>query len=133
MALRFSGYPSQRPLPPADEQALQNGWALLGPDLTAAIGPWGASFAANITSDATGIGNWTEAQFIKAIREGKSKGLDGARSLLPPMPWQNFKKLNDEDLKSIYAYLKTTTPVKNVVPAPIPLTNIKFKREVRKV
>ena len=133
MALRFSGYPSQRPLPPANEEAIKSGWALFGPDLTASIGPWGASFAANITSDATGIGNWTEAQFVKAIREGKSKGLDGTRPLLPPMPWQNFKKLNDEDLRSIYAYLKTTTPVKNIVPSPIPLKDIKFKREVRKV
>src|SRR3954470_5248953 len=133
MALRFSGYPAQRPMPPANEDALKSGWALFGPDLTASIGPWGASFAANITSDATGIGNWTEAQFVKAIREGKLKGLDGSRPLLPPMPWQNFRKMNDEDLKSIYAYLKTTNPVKNIVPSPIPLKDIKFKREVRKV
>ena len=133
MALRFSGYPAQRPLPPANEETLKNGWTLFGPDLTCSIGPWGASFAANITSDATGIGNWTEAQFMKAIRDGKSKGLDGARPLLPPMPWQNFRKLNDDDIKSIYAYLKTTPPVKNIVPSPIPLKDIKFKREVRKV
>jgi len=133
MVLRFSGYPSQRPMQPADRETVQNGWALFGADLTSAIGPWGASFAANITSDETGIGNWTEAQFIKAIREGKSKGLDGARLLLPPMPWQNLRKLNDEDLKSIYAYLKTTTPVRNIVPAPIPLKDIRSKREVRKV
>jgi len=132
-ALRFSGYPSQRPMPPANEEALKNGWALFGPDLTTSIGPWGASFAANITSDATGIGNWTEAQFLKAIREGKSKGLDGSRPLLPPMPWQNFRKMNDEDLKSIFVYLKTTNPVKNIVPSPIPLKDIKFKKEVRKV
>jgi hypothetical protein len=133
MALRFSGYPAQRPLPPVNEETLKSGWALFGPDLTCSVGPWGASFAANITSDATGIGNWTEAQFMKAIREGKSKGLDGARPLLPPMPWQNFRKLNDDDIKSIYAYLKTTPPVKNLVPSPIPLKDIKFKREVRKV
>jgi mono/diheme cytochrome c family protein len=132
-ALRLSGYPAERPLLPADEAALQSGWVLFGGDLTAAIGPWGASFAANLTSDETGIGKWTEAQFIKAIREGKSKGLDGTRPLLPPMPWQNYKKLKDEDLKSIYAYLKTTTPVKNIVPSPIPLKDVKFKRDVRKV
>lgn len=103
MSLRLSGYPAQRPLQPADSDVLKNGWVLFGSDLTSAIGPWGASFAANITSDDTGIGKWTEAQFMKAIREGKSKGLDGSRPLLPPMPWQNFKKLNDEDLKSINA------------------------------
>lgn len=133
MALRFSGYPATRPLQPADEEGLKSGWLLFGPDLTASIGPWGASFAANITSDATGIGNWSETQFVKAIREGKSKGLDGTRPLLPPMPWQNFRKMSDEDLKSIYTYLKTTTPVKNIVPSPIPLKDIKFKKDVRKV
>jgi len=133
MALRVSGYPATRPLQPADEEGLKSGWLLFGPDLTASIGPWGASFAANITSDATGIGNWSEAQFVKAIREGKSKGLDGTRPLLPPMPWQNFRKMSDEDLKSIYTYLKTTTPVKNIVPSPIPLKDIKFKKDVRKV
>ncbi len=133
MALRLSGYPAQRPLAPLTEDNIKEGWALFGSDFTSTVGPWGASFAANITSDATGIGNWTEAQFIKALREGKSKGLDGTRPLLPPMPWQNFTKLNDEDIKSIYAYLKTTKPVKNVVPAPIPLKDIRFKKEVRKV
>ena len=133
MALRFSGYPAQRPVPLVDSITLKDGWALFGPDLTSAVGPWGVTFAANITSDATGIGNWTEAQFIKAIREGKLKGLDGSRPILPPMPWQNFRKMNDEDLKSIFAYLKTTTPIKNIVPSPIPLKNIRFKKEVRRV
>src|SRR3954467_13349368 len=40
MTLRFSGYPSQRPLPPVNEETLKNGWALFGPDLTCSIGPW---------------------------------------------------------------------------------------------
>jgi hypothetical protein len=87
-------------------------------DLTAATGPWGTSYAANISSDATGIGNWTEAQFIKCMREGKLKGMDNARPLLPPMPWPNFAKLTDTDLKAIFAFLKSTKPVDNVVPAP---------------
>lgn len=117
---RFSGYPADQPLAPIDPANLKNGWVLMGPDLTRSVGPWGASFSANITSDATGIGNWTEAQFFKAIREGKSKGLDGGRMLLPPMPWPGYSKLTDEDLKSIFAFLKTTQPVENVVPAPIP-------------
>ena len=82
---------------------------------------------------ATVVGNRSEAQFMKAIREGKLKGLDDARPLLPPMSWQNFKKLNDEDWKSIYAYLKTTKPVKNIVPQPITLKDSRYKKEVRRV
>jgi hypothetical protein len=59
---------------------------------------------------------WTEAQFKKAVTEGKLKGLDNTRPILPPMPWQAFKHLTDEEISSIFAYLKSTKPVKNVVP-----------------
>ncbi len=116
--LRFSGFPHDGKLPAVDSTEIQKGWTLMAPDLTGAVGPWGASFGANITSDDTGIGAWSEKQFMKALREGKLKGLDGSRPLLPPMPWMVYKNLTDNDLKSIFAYLKTTTPVKNVVPAP---------------
>ena len=118
-ALRFSGYPASRPLPGYDTGTARN-WMLLCGDLTAAAGPWGVSFAANITSDPTGIGNWSEEQFIRCIREGKWKGLEQARPLLPPMPWQNFRRLSYEDLRCIYAFLKTTKPVHNTVPQAIP-------------
>ncbi len=116
--LRLSGYPSTRPPQKADSNIVKQGWALFGADLTSAAGPWGMSFSANLTSDATGIGNWKEAQFIKAIKEGKYKGLDGNRDLLPPMPWFVYRNMSDDDLRSIYAYLKTVKPVKNLVPAP---------------
>lgn len=122
--LRFSGYPSTRPLAKADSNVLKQGWALFGPDLTNAVGPWGMSFAANISSDDTGIGTWSEQQFLKSIREGKLKGLDGSRSLLPPMPWFSYKNLDDTDLRSIFAYLKSSKPVENVVPAPKPLADL---------
>ncbi|MBL7947031.1 MAG: hypothetical protein JNN32_13285, partial [Flavobacteriales bacterium] len=52
----LSGYPADRPLPPLP--ATHEGWALMTMDLTAAVGPWGTTFAANITSDESGIGNW---------------------------------------------------------------------------
>jgi hypothetical protein len=94
-------------------------------DLTSAVGPWGQSFASNLTPDGTGIGNWKEEQFIKAIREGKYKGLDNTRPLLPPMPWVAYKNLTDDDLKSIFAYLKSLPPVKNAVPAPIAFSELK--------
>lgn len=116
--LRFGGFPAGRPLPSFDTGTAHQ-WVLFAGDLTAAVGPWGTTFAANISSDPTGIGNWTEAQFIRCLREGKWKGLEG-RPLLPPMPWQNFAKLTDRDLKAIYAFLKTTRPVNNSVPEPIP-------------
>ena len=123
--LRFSGFTKGNQVPPVDTKSIQKGWSLLGPDLTVAAGGWGISFAANLTSDATGIGNWKEENFIRAIREGKSKGLEGGRPLLPPMPWFVYKNLSDEDLKSIFAYLKTTKPVNNAVPNPIPFGEIK--------
>lgn len=117
--LMLSGYPADHPLPEVETGALPEGWAMLAPDLTAAVGPWGVSFAANITSDETGIGTWTEEQFRKALTEGKLKGLEGTRPLLPPMPWFNYVHIGDEDLKAVFAYLQSTNPVRNVVPAPI--------------
>lgn len=117
--LRLSGFQQNGVLPPVDPSVISKGWVLMSPDLTAAAGPWGISYAANITSDETGIGAWKEEQFKKSVREGKLKGLDGARPLLPPMPWQNFRKLTDLDLKAIYTFLQSTTPVKNVVPQPV--------------
>ena len=122
--LRLSGYPADRPIQQGGNGALKKDWMLFGPDLTMAVGPWGTSFSANITSDGTGIGNWTESNFITAMRTGKIKGLENGRPILPPMPWFNFAKFTDQDLKSIFAYLKSTTPIRNVAPAPIPPSNM---------
>lgn len=114
----LGGFPGDAPIPKAGDAA-KSPWILFTPDLTATIGPWGMSFAANISSDPTGIGSWTEEQFFTALRQGKYKGLPGNRDLLPPMPWQSFRHLSDGDIRSIFAYLKSTRPVKNVVPAAI--------------
>lgn len=122
--LRLSGFnPAMASLKPSTD-AVKEGWMLFGSDLTTTVGAWGQSYAANLTSDATGIGNWKEEQFIKAIREGKFKGLDNTRPLLPPMPWFVYKNLTDDDLKSIFAFLKSTKPVKNVVPEPKPFNKL---------
>lgn len=123
--LRLSGFSQNASLPPIDTNQLKKGWVMFSPDLTGAVGPWGASFAGNITSDSTGIGTWSEAQFKKALREGKFKGLDNTRPLLPPMPWQNFKNLSDADIKAVYTFLQSTNPVKNVVPAPRPFSQLR--------
>ncbi|HSP12064.1 MAG TPA: hypothetical protein VLO29_06020 [Salegentibacter sp.] len=117
--LSFSGYQANNELPPISQDALEKGWVLMSPDLTAAVGPWGVSFAANLTSDDTGIGNWSFEQFKRSLTEGKSKGLPNGRMLLPPMPWENYKDLKEEDLRAIYEYFQSTEPVKNRVPAPI--------------
>ncbi|MDF0694116.1 c-type cytochrome [Aquirufa ecclesiirivi] len=114
--LLLSGYPSDRPIVKFDSPLIKQGFAQLYPDLTAAAGPWGVSFAANLTPDETGIGNWSEDQFKMALTKGKYKGLEHERMLLPPMPWFNFVNLKDEDAHAMFQYLKSLKPVKNVVP-----------------
>ncbi|MEI9809911.1 MAG: diheme cytochrome c-553 [Bacteroidota bacterium] len=110
--------PCQYAIGKPNTSVMKDGFMLFAMDLTSAVGPWGQSYSANISSDETGIGNWSEEQFLVAIREGKSKGLKEARPLLPPMPWTVYRNMSDTDLKSIFAYLKTTKPVHNVVPGP---------------
>jgi cytochrome c553 len=118
--LVLSGYPGDRPQLKVEPAAFKEGWVLLNADLTSAAGPWGVSYAANLTSDPTGIGSWTEENFKRALKEGKYKGMPGGRTLLPPMPWQNYANISDADVSAIFAYLQSTKPVKNVVPAPVP-------------
>jgi len=117
--LILSGYPATRPFQKVEPELIKKGWILFNADLTAAAGPWGVSFAANLTSDQTGIGNWTEENFRRALKEGRYKGLEGFRMLLPPMPWSNFTVISDEDIKAIFQYLKSTVPVNNIVPIPL--------------
>ncbi|HBC79852.1 MAG TPA: diheme cytochrome c-553 [Bacteroidales bacterium] len=117
--LMLSGYPALRPFKKVDPELIKKGWILFDADLTAAAGPWGVSFAANLTSDQTGIGNWTEENFRRALKEGRYKGLEASRMLLPPMPWTNFTGISNDDIKAIFQYLKSTKPVSNVVPLSI--------------
>jgi hypothetical protein len=103
-------------MPPAP--ALNGPWMWSGAATnTAFAGPWGVSYAINLTSDkVTGIGSgvWSEGVFVKAMRTGRHFGV--ARPILPPMPWQNLAQATDEDLKAIFAFLKSTPPVRNRVP-----------------
>ena len=85
---------------------------------TAWAGPWGVSFTANLTPDETGLGKWTERNFMEAIRTGKHMGR--GRPILPPMPVMVYRNLTDEDLKSVYAYLRTIPAIHNRVPEPLP-------------
>lgn len=115
----LSGHPSNLEFGDYDPNLL-GGKALFNEHFTAVAGPWGISYAGNLTPDPTGIGNWSLENFSRAIREGKFKGLEGGRDLLPPMPWENFAAMTDEDVEAIFAYLNTLKPVRNVVPAPKP-------------
>ena len=124
MDRRLSGYNSAVPFPKVDTSIIKQGWALVNPELTGWAGPWGASFTANITSDETGIGTWTEEQFKKAFTQGKWKGMDNSRPLMPPMPRQNYSHMTDEDVKAIFAFLKTTKPIKNVEPPIKPFSSL---------
>ncbi|MBC9931498.1 c-type cytochrome [Chitinophaga qingshengii] len=115
----LSGYPADRPVTAYDTAMAKRGIAQFNEDMTSAAGPWGVSFSGNLTSDDTGIGNWTLDAFKRAIRQGRYKGSESGRTLLPPMPWPNFARLTDEDAAAIFAYLKSTKPVKNAVPPPL--------------
>lgn len=118
----YSGHPADAKLPsPSPSSAIPGQWMQMAPDITAFSGPWGISYAANLTPDSTtGIGTWTEEVFIRTLRTGKHMGQVNGRSILPPMPWYNLAKLKDEDLKAIYAYLRSLPPINNRVPNPVP-------------
>lgn len=113
--MRFAGHPEGLLIPPPEHQAGPWGAATAG--MTAWTGPWGVSYASNLTPDQeTGLGGWTEEQFIQAMRTGKHKG--EGRPILPPMPWQPLSEATDEDLKAIFAFLQSLPAVKNRVPDP---------------
>jgi cytochrome c553 len=118
MTRALTGHPEDLVMP--SPPALPPGpWAWIGGGtMTAFAGPWGVSFTANLTPDPdTGLGQWTEEMFITALRTGRHEGK--GRPILPPMPWSVVAKLTDEDLRAVFAYLRSLPPVKNRVPAPI--------------
>jgi hypothetical protein len=113
MTRMLSGHPQNLSMPAVTSSSP---WAWTGAITnTAFAGPWGVSYAFNLTPDQnTGIGIWTEDMFVKTIRTGRHWGV--SRPILPPMPWFNYAKMTDEDLRSVYAYLRTIPPVSNKVP-----------------
>ena len=75
----------------------------------------GIFYPPNLTPDReTGIGKWSEADVVKAVRTGVRP--DG-RVLAPVMPWHSYAALTDGDAKALAAYLKSQKPVRNQVPA----------------
>ena len=121
MDRRFMGFPATDSIAEINKDVLAPGkWILLKNNLPAAVGPWGVSFSANITSDESGIGTWSFEQFKKSTSEGKYKGMENSRPVMPPMPWESLNLLEEDDLKAIYEFLMSTKPIENVVPAYIP-------------
>jgi hypothetical protein len=112
---RLSGHPASLVLPPPP--ALGDGpWMWCGTGtLTAFSGPWGITYTPNLTPhETTGLAVWTEDMFIQAMRTGRHMGT--SRPIMPPMPWRYYGNLNDDDLKAIFAFLRTVPPVENLVP-----------------
>ncbi len=78
--------------------------------------PYGVIYGTNITPDVeTGIGNWSEAAFVRAMREGVDRE---GRHLYPAFPYDQFTIVSDEDLHALYAYFMTREPVRYEAPAP---------------
>jgi mono/diheme cytochrome c family protein len=67
--------------------------------------------AANLTPDASGISYYDDALFIEAMRTGRVR----ARELSRAMPWRRLSNLSDEDLKALFAYLRSVKPVRHRV------------------
>src|SRR3569833_1901337 len=115
-ALALSGFQANTPVPVVPPEQAKMGMIMFAPDLTATAGPWGTTFAANITSDGTGIGKWKLDQFKNAFQHGKFMGLNEERMIMPPMPWENFAKMSDIGVEALFTYLKSPKPVHNVPP-----------------
>lgn len=115
----LSGFPAASRLPalPAGFPNLAGWAAASNGDATAWAGPWGISYTANLTPDATGLAAWTPELFIQTMRTGKHLGV--GRPILPPMPWEDYGQMTDDDLRALFAYLHSLKPVANAVPAPV--------------
>ena len=121
MDMYLAGHPSNAPSPRYNFSMMQQGiFILTSPDMSAFSGPFGTSFASNLTPDnETGLGEWTEKMFIDAMRTGHHQGDMNNRKIFPPMPTKHYGQMNDADLKAIWAYLRTIKPVKNEVSPPL--------------
>lgn len=117
MDMYLAGHPANASAPRYDFSMMRQGIFLLtAPTMSAFSGPFGTSFASNLTSDnETGLGEWTEAMFIGAMRTGHHQGEASNRKILPPMPTKHYAQMSDDDLRAIWAYLRTVKAVKNEV------------------
>lgn len=119
-SLLLSGHPEKMPAPDVDRKQMESKGLVVTSTFTSWVGPWGITYSANLTPDDTGLGNWTEDQFLYALKNSISKGLSGGRHLLPPMSMMPVKHMTDDEMKAIFAYLKTLKPIKNNSVQPTP-------------
>lgn len=113
----LSGHPAGGPEPGAKLDP-KTDLAFIGATFTAFKLPFGVVYSANLTPDKeTGIGNWTEDMFLAVFHKGLHLGAPG-RPVLPPMPWPEYRNLTDDDLKAVFAFLKTIPPIHNPIPDP---------------
>lgn len=90
---------------------------LAGSEIGFGVPGLGIFYPPNLTPDPeTGLGAWTEAEIVQAVRTGVRP--DG-RVLAPVMPWQSYAALTDADARALATYLKSIKPVRRAVP---PLT-----------
>jgi hypothetical protein len=116
----LSGHPASMPPPDVDRKQMESKGLVVTATFTSWIGPWGISYSANLTPDPTGLGSWTENQFLYALQNSVSKGLPGSRPLMPPMSMMPVKEMSTDELKAVFAYLKTIKPVSNISVQPTP-------------
>ena len=117
MSRALSGHPADLVMPAPPKPSGPWTWSGAATN-TAFAGPWGVSFTANLTPDPdTGLGRWTPDTFIATMKTGRHEGK--GRPLLPPMPYFSVASLNDEDIRSLFAYLQSLPPIRNRVPAPV--------------
>ena len=104
----FAGHKSNDPYPAWDDSLYTKGYGMLvSTSGTAFAGPWGVTFARNLTPDReSGIGGWNDEAFINVLREG---------TLKPPMPL-SYGQLSDDDLTAMFAFFSSLKPVNNLVP-----------------
>jgi mono/diheme cytochrome c family protein len=89
---------------------------LAGSDIGFQIPGLGVFYPPNLTPDVeTGLGKWSEAEIMQAVRSGLRP--DG-RELVPVMPWPSYAALTDEDAQALAAYLKSLPPMKFRAPGP---------------
>lgn len=119
----MSGHPADEKIPAVPEMVMTSPeWMEFLDNLDSTV--WATDnlivFSANLTpDDETGIGTWTEVEFVETIREGRHRGIE--RRIKYPMPWQELSEVSDEELLSVYEYLMSLEPVNNAVPTSIVL------------
>jgi cytochrome c553 len=95
---------------PTDEQ----GRPIPGMDFAGGLrlkGPWGDLHAPNLTPDASGINCLGEQDFLRAMKTGEMPG----HTLSAVMPWGYYRGMSDEDLRAIFAHLRTLPPVRHFI------------------